>query len=294
MSSTPETGAIHDIGYQRYDGARLGPAYIFRSLVVHSLKGAFGLGRSAKSKVMPLLLLAVLTLPTVIIAGVAVLTDADELPVRYSSYVLNLQLIISVFVAAQAPQLVSRDLRYRMAGLYFSRPVTTTAYVQAKLLAMSGAVLALLAVPLLVLYAGSLLGQMPFWANTSGVARALAGAAVFAVVLAAISLTIAAFTPRRGLGVAAVVAVLVVLSGVGATVQGIADSQGENGLAGWAGLISPYTLVDGIQVFALGAQTSSIAAPPGTLGGVVFVLVALAIVCAAYALLLLRYRRVPV
>ena len=59
------TGAIHDIGSRHYDGPRLGAGYIRRSLYVDTLRGAFGLGRSARSKVMPFLLLAVVVLPAV-------------------------------------------------------------------------------------------------------------------------------------------------------------------------------------------------------------------------------------
>jgi ABC-2 type transport system permease protein len=291
---TSETGAIHDIGYRRYDGQRLGPAYIARSLFVHSLRGAYGLGRSTRSKVMPLLLLAVMTVPAVIMAAVTILTGADELPVEYTAYAVNLQVVIAIFVAAQAPQSVSHDLRFRVVALYFSRPLSRQAYVNAKLLAMTSALFVLLAVPLLVLYGGALLAELPVWEHTRDVAVALVGAVVFAVVLAAIGLVIAAFTPRRGLGVAAVVAVLLVLAGVCGVVQGIAEEEGNLDVAGWAGLISPFALVDGVQVWALGAEVSTVTGPPGTTGGVVFTAAAIALVAACYGLLLLRYRKVSV
>jgi ABC-2 type transport system permease protein len=292
--TTPNTGAIHDIGYQHYDGPRLGPAYIARSLFVHSLRGAFGLGRSARTKVMPMLLAAVMVLPAVIIAAVAILTRADELPLEYTAYALHVQVIISIFVASQAPQSVSRDLRYRVVALYFSRPLSRTAYVQAKLLALTAALFLLLAVPLLVLYGGALLAKLPFWDNTRGFLISLVGAALFALVLASIGLVIAAFTPRRGLGVAAVIAVLLVLQTVAATVKGIAHEQNNDTIAGYAGLISPYTLVDGLQTWVLRAKTSTISGPPGTTGGIVFVLVTIALVGACYGLLQLRYRKVSV
>jgi ABC-2 type transport system permease protein len=243
---------------------------------------------------MPLLLLAVMTVPALIIAAVAILTGSDELPVEYTSYAVNVQVVIAVFVAAQAPQSVSRDLRFRVVALYFSRPLSRPAYVNAKLLAMTAAVFALIAIPLLVLYAGALLAELPVWENTRDVAAGLAGALVFAVVLAAIGLVIAAFTPRRGLGVAAVVAVLLVLAGVAGVVQGIAADEGREDVAGWAGLISPFSLVDGVQVWALGAQTSTVEGPPGTTGGLVFAAVTVALVAGCYGLLLLRYRRVAV
>ena len=40
-------GVIHDIGYQRYTGPRLGRRYVAGSLYVHGLRTAFGLGRSS-------------------------------------------------------------------------------------------------------------------------------------------------------------------------------------------------------------------------------------------------------
>jgi ABC-2 type transport system permease protein len=287
-----ETGAIHDIGYRHYDGPRLGAAYIARSLFLHSLRGAFGVGRSVRSKVTPLLLLAVMVVPALIIVAVAVITNANDLPLEYTSYAVRLQVVVTVFVAAQSPQSVSHDLRFRVVPLYFSRPLTRTAYVQAKLLAMSSALFGLLAVPLLVLYAGALLAEMPLWSNTRDVALALVGAALLAVVLASFGLVVAAFTPRRGLGVAAVVAVLLVLAAVAAVVQGVASDEGNTTVAGWAGLISPFSLVDGVQVWALGAESSAQEAPPGTYGGPVFAAAAAALVAACYGLLMLRYRRV--
>lgn len=292
MTGAGETGAIHDIGYRRYDGPRLGTAYVARSLFVHSLAGAFGIGRGARSKVAPLLLLGVITVPALVIAAVVIIGRADELPLEYTSYAVRLQLVVSLFAAAQAPQTVSRDLRFGVVPLYFSRPVTPHTYVQAKLLALTAALLCVLAVPLLVLYGGALLAELPFWSSTREVLLALAGATLFALVVAGLGLVLAAFTPRRGLGVAAVVAVLVVLGGVGVAVQGIAQDEGRSDVAAWAGLISPFSLVDGVQVWALGAQSSTVEGPPGTLGGVVFTLVAAAVVLGCYALLRLRYRRV--
>jgi ABC-2 type transport system permease protein len=126
MTTSGQGGTIHDIGYRRYDGPRLGAAYVRRSLFVHSLRGAFGLGRSGRSKVMPLLLLTVMTLPALITAAIVIIEGADRLPLEYTSYAVSLQVIIAIFVAAQAPQSVSRDLRFRVVALYFSRPLSGT------------------------------------------------------------------------------------------------------------------------------------------------------------------------
>lgn len=293
MSVPPrETGAIHDIGYRRYDGPRLGRGYIARSLAVSSLRGAFGLGRSARSKVMPLLLLGLMVVPALIMVAVVIVTGSNELPLEYPAYAVNLGVVVTVFVAAQSPQSVSRDLRFGVTALYFSRPLSRRLYVQAKLAAMSAAVFLLLAVPLVVLYAGALLGRLDFWGNTRGMLAGLAGAALFAVVLASVGLLIAAWTPRRGIGVAAIVTVLLVLDGVSAIVATVSRAQGNDTLAGWAGLISPAGMVDGVQVWALRAESSAVVGPPGAAGGPVFAAATVGLVALCYLLLLRRYRRV--
>ena len=91
--------------------------------------------------------------------------------------------------------------------------------------------------------------------------------------LAGIGLVIAALTPRRGLGVAAIIAVLTVSPGCRAPCRRIADEEGADTVAGYAGLFSPFTLVDGVQTAFLGAELRlPEAEPPGALGGAVFVL----------------------
>jgi ABC-2 type transport system permease protein len=176
--------------------------------------------------------------------------------------------------------------------LYFSRPLVRSDYVLAKFAALASALFILIAVPLTVLYAGALLGKLPFWAQTRGYLTALAGAVMFAVVLAAIGLLIASITPKRGFGVAAVITVTLLLAVVSGVLQSIAMEQDQRALAGYLGAINPFTLVNGIQVWAFGVTPAAPIGPPGTLGGIVFVLIAVAVVAGCYGLLLLRYRKV--
>jgi ABC-2 type transport system permease protein len=287
-----EAGVIHDIGFRHYTGPRLGRGYLLRSLYVESLKGAYGLGRSAKSKVFPFILLGVMVLPAAIIAIVASVTNADKLPLQYTSYPLQLQFVIAIFLASQAPASVSRDLRFRVMPLYFSRPLSRNDYVLAKFAALTSALFILISVPLLVLYLGALLAKLPFWAQTRGVLGALIGAAIFSLVLAAIGLLIASITPKRGFGVAAVITVLLLLSLVSGILLTIAHNQGSLTLAGYLGAIAPFTLVDGVQVWLFGADSFAPVGPPGNVGGAVFALITVAVIATCYSLLLLRYRKV--
>jgi ABC-2 type transport system permease protein len=285
-------GVIHDLGYRHYDGPRLGRALITRALFVESAKGAYGLGRSARSKVMPMLLLGAMCLPAIIIAIVVVVTNADA--PEYTAYLLNTELLVMVYVAGQAPASVSRDLRFRVISLYFSRPMRRIDYVAAKYAAMTVALLVYMVLPLTILFAGALLAKLPPSEQVPNYLRSLAGAALLAPILAGIGLVIAALTPRRGLGVAAVIAVLAILAGVQGAVQAIADEQGRDTFAGYAGLISPFTIVDGVQSALLGADTVLPAQPPGISGGLVFLVAALLIVAGSFGVLLLRYRKIAI
>jgi ABC-2 type transport system permease protein len=291
-ASVGGAGAIHDIGYRHYEGPRLGPAYIRRSLFVDTVRGAYGLGRSARSKVMPFLLLGVMVLTAVVVGIVtSYVTVLDALPISYTAFVITMQVAITVFLGSQSPAVVSRDLRYRTSALYFSRPLSRQQYVQAKYAGMTAALFLLLAVPITLLLAGALLAELPLGEQLPDYLRAIVGAALHALVLGGIGLVVAAMTPRRGLGVAAVVGVLIVLSGLQGTVRAMAEVFGNETFSGYTGLISPYTLVDGVVAGALGADSSIGQEPPGAVGAAVFVVVTVLVIAGCYALLVARYRK---
>ncbi|MEV5803799.1 ABC transporter permease [Streptomyces parvulus] len=284
---------IHNIGYRNYDGPRLGRAYARRSLYSQSLRGAYGLGRSAKSKVLPMLLFVVMCLPAAIMVAVAVATKANDLPLDYTRYAIVLQAVISLYVASQAPQSVSRDLRFKTVPLYFSRPIETADYVRAKYAALSSALFILTAAPLLVLYVGALLAKLDFADQTKGFAQGLVSVALLSLLFAGLGLVVASVTPRRGFGIAAVIAVLTITYGAVSTLQAIADVQGSPGAVAWIGLFSPITLIDGVQSAFLGATSAF----PGGVGpsngeGLVFVLVTLGLIAGTYGLLMRRYKKV--
>ncbi|AJP02895.1 membrane protein [Streptomyces cyaneogriseus subsp. noncyanogenus] len=284
---------IHNIGYRSYDGPRLGRAYARRSLYSQSLRGAYGLGRSARSKVLPMLLFVVMCLPAAIMVAVAVVTKSDQLPLDYTRYAIVMQAVISLYLASQAPQSVSRDLRFKTVPLYFSRPIETADYVGAKYAALASAMFLLTAAPLLVLYAGALLAKLDFADQTEGFLQGLVSVALLSLLFAGIGLVIAAVTPRRGFGIAAVIAVLTITYGAVSTLQAIAEVQGSTGAIAWIGLFSPITLIDGVQSAFLGATSSY----PGGAGpdgaeGAVHLLVTLGLIAASYGLLVRRYKKV--
>ncbi|MGF1431438.1 ABC transporter permease [Kitasatospora sp. LaBMicrA B282] len=287
-------GVIHDIGYRGYQGPRLGRGYATRSLFVQSLRAAFGLGRSARAKVLPMLMLAAVTLPAAVLVAITIMESRTELATDYPRYLAGVGLLfVEIFTAAQAPVLLSRDLRHATVPLYFSRPITRADYVRAKAAALVVALLVVTVLPLLVLYLGALLGGLDPARNTEHFAIGLLAALLYSVVFAAVGLVIAAATPRRGFGVAAIMGVLVV-SGLVANIV-VALTQGAHQVgtdnSSWAYLLAPDEVVARFTNQLCGLA-GDLGGTPGSLGAVVYGLEIVVIAAGAYALLLRRYRKI--
>ncbi len=284
---------IHDIGFRHYDGQRLGRGWVVRSLLVETVRGVFGLGRPARSKVMPWALIGILLIPPLVIALSILLTGSTELPISYTQYPGAMQLVIALFVAGAAPYCVSRDLRHGVMPLYLSRPMTRSDYVLAKFAGLAIALFGVLAATETLLLVGALLAKLPVGDQLAGWAGGLLTVAVLALVLAGISLVIAAFTPRRGLGVAAIITALLVISGITQMLIAIAGQKGYATLASYLPALDPFTLVDGFAVGILGvAPSNGTGYPAGALGVLVFGSLAVATVGACLAVLVRRYRKV--
>jgi ABC-2 type transport system permease protein len=295
MADNKNAGVIHDIGFRHYKGPRLGRGWIFRSLLVETFRGAFGFGRPAKAKIMPWILIGILLAPPLIFVLVIVLTGMEELPSSYTAYFIDLQLIISMFIAGRAPYAVSRDLRHGIMPLYLSRPLTRSDFVFAKYGGVSLAMFAVLAAPQTLLFVGALLAKLPVGENIAGYAQGLAMSVILALMLSGIGLVIAAFTPRRGLGVAAIITTLVVASALGVILAGILSWKENDTLGAYLSAVDPYNVVDGIATswFSVEPRISALGSL-GFTGGLVFTMLATATIGGSLAILLARYRKVGV
>jgi ABC-2 type transport system permease protein len=192
-------GVIHDLGYRRYDGPRLGRAQIVRALIWHSFRSAFGIGRGVKAKIIPILAFVAICLPAFVNAF-AVARGNPRL-FGYDVYTPQFRVVVvTIFIAAQAPELVSRDLRSHVLPLYFSRPIRRGDYPLAKYIALTAALLLLIEVPLLILYVGtisSVKNGHAVWAETRALIPGLGVGLMWAVLMAAIGLVLASLTGRR-------------------------------------------------------------------------------------------------
>jgi ABC-2 type transport system permease protein len=224
---------------------------------------------------------------------------------------------MTVFVAVQAPELVSRDLRSRVLPLYFARPIKTIDYPLAKYLAFTAACLVMLEVPLLLLYAGSIAnvhGGSAVWGQTRALIPGLLVGLMWAVVLAAISLFLASLTGRRAFATGAVaIAFLltftlaeILLQVEGPQNQGPQAAVGNGGPGGpvlvhpalyvpsvaekVSGLFSPFTLFDGVRMWLGGTDPADGVPNPGGFGAV-YALVLVIITALCLYGLAARYRR---
>lgn len=284
-------GVIHDIGYRPYAGPRLGTRDAGRSLFGTGLLNAYGIGRSGKAKALPMILLAMMLVPASIMVAVMVTLGFTELPVNYATYPVTMMLVIVIFVAAQAPVLFSRDLRSGAIALYLARPLSAGAYALVRWASLFTAILIFIELPVVVLYIGALTAEADFGEHTGDFLAATVGIILLSAVLATLAGLVAAHTRRRGLSVGVTIIALLVSTGLVTAVMGITQAQGNETLGLVAGLFSPFSLVDGVQVALLEGRSSFLVAPDDAGWGLIYLVVALATIAGGLALLVRYYRK---
>jgi ABC-2 type transport system permease protein len=317
-----ETGVIHDIGYRRYTGRRLGRAQIVRALYWHSLRSAFGLGRGAKAKIVPVIVFVIMCLPA--IANAVAVANGNARIVPYDTYVFQLRVVLMIiFVAAQAPELVSRDLRSHVLPLYFCRPLRRMDYPLAKLAAFITACLAMIEIPLLLLYLGTVAqshSPHAIWVQTRAFIPGLLVGLMWAVLLAAIGLALASMSGRRAYATGAIAIYFFltwILAGIliAVTQRNVVRSATINPPPGGrppgvpatgpikvhmitqvpttashlSGLVSPFTTLDGVRLWLGGTSKGPLpgVGSYGALYGAMFLVLLAASVGGLFA----RYRK---
>jgi ABC-2 type transport system permease protein len=279
------SGVIHDIGYQRYDGPRLGRRHVVGSLYAHGLRTAFGLGRSAKAKVFPWLIVGVVAVVAAVLA--AVRAQTGQLVLTYAQFPQVLTLLIIFFCAVVAPELVSRDLHSGVLPLYFARPLRRADYAMAKLAALISATFLMLAGPLTLMFAAAAFttdNLRAVWTEFGDYLPGLAYAGVHAIVFSAVALLVSSMVRRRAVAAGATVAVFLLTTPV-VGVLSVLPSQTANQLAG---LASPTTLVGGVGDWLFESSGDVGIGGFGPLYGAA----ALVLVGGCVLLLLARYRKV--
>jgi ABC-2 type transport system permease protein len=203
------TGTVFDIGYQRYTDAREGRGRSRRAIFKDGVRIALGLGRGGRAKILPwffIIALSVLGLVFAIVAGAANrlggpgTAEKANLP-SHSDYYGIASIILFVFGAVMAPELLCRDKRDGTINLYLVRPVTGGDYVVARWAAFLVVMLAAAWLPQLLLFLGLSAGDprpivylQQHWIDLPRFLLAGAAMALYATTLAMLT---ASFTSRR-------------------------------------------------------------------------------------------------
>ena len=297
MTAPPLTGAVYDRGYRPYTGPRGGRREATWALWRLSVRRALGLRRSWRQKVFPWTLLAITTIPAVINVGIgyAIRNDPLEIPdfefITYREYV-GVSTALLLFVALTAPDVVCPDRQQRVLPLLFSRPLTGTDYVTAKVGAIAFIVFGFGFLPQVVLFVGQMLvsdGALDYFTDNAEVLwQVPVAVAILAVYYAAIGVALASLTDRRIVGGVAILGVALITSAVAAI---IIEAAGDGGtpLAVVNVLALPLDLRDLVFLGHL-SDDSGLSGVSG--GGVLAVLAYLLVLGSAIAVLQRRYREV--
>lgn len=292
--STP-SGSIYDLGYRHYDGVRLGRPHAVWTLFNYSLRAVFGIGRSLMSKVFPIGLAVIAFAPAVIEVGIAAISPQDfELvePVDYFGFV---SIVVALFCAVVAPEMIGRDQRYNTLPLYFSRTLSRADYVTAKTAALGVALFAVFFLPQVLLVLGNAVAADDLLDSLKDDADQFppifASSVLVAAFMTSMSVAIASQSPRRALATGAVLAYFVVFTTIGNILVETTSDEARR----LSVLLSPGDMLEGAVRWVFGSSPEpDSAVDRADLAGSAYFFAALAYISGALAYLYRRYARLNV
>jgi ABC-2 type transport system permease protein len=183
---------------------------------------ALGLGRGPRAKVLPWFFIGVLVLMALVMAMIA--GAAERLGGPGAAEQMNLpshadfygiaSIILYVFAAIAAPELLTRDRHEGVINLYLVRPLSATNYLAARWLAFLSVMAVVAWVPQAVLFTGLSMGDpspadylIRHWVD---IPRFLAAGLVMATFLTTLAMLTASFTRRRAMAAIFLVGLFVV------------------------------------------------------------------------------------
>lgn len=231
---TTSEGQLFDLGYQRYEGPREGRRRARKALFVNGIRTCFGLGRGAMAKILPILFFGAVMVPAIVFIIIAATTERLigvplDIP-GHADYYEIVSLVLLLFSAVIAPELLCPDRRSGVITLYLVRSLTFSDYVL-------GRWLAFFVVSLLFIYTGQVVLMVGLTMsatepleylrdNWADIPRFLAAGLVIAIMTTTIPLTAASFTTRRVYASAFVIGLwLITASAAGILVGGFEDSE---------------------------------------------------------------------
>jgi ABC-2 type transport system permease protein len=203
------TGTVFDIGYQRYTGAREGRGRSRLAVFKDGVRAALGVGRGPRAKVLPWFFIAVLSAIALVLAMVVGAAERIAGPnameqmnlPTHSDYYGIASIIVFVFAAVVAPELLCRDRREGVIHLYLVRPLTGSDYIVTRWLAFLAVMLAAIWLPQFILFLGfsmddpaPLVYLQQHWLD---VPKFMLSGLAMGVYITTLALLTASFTSRR-------------------------------------------------------------------------------------------------
>jgi len=301
VRATGPGGSIYDLGYQGYEGPRLGREAAIRALFWHTVRSCYGIGRGGRAKIAPFALAALAALPAIVGVGIAALAkqsgDVGQLvesasPIRYATYHGLISTFVLLFCAVQAPELLGRDQRFGVLPVYFSRALARLDYAIAKVLGLVVSLLAMVLVPYAILFVGRVLVASDPIEGLSdelpNLPPLLAQALLTSGLLGTISMAVSAFTPRRAYATVGIIAAFLIPTIVVALIIGTLSGS----VADWVVVVSPVDVLDGSNATLFRSSPDSQSVQSADLDGFVYVVVALIGIAGCVGLTIRRYLRI--
>lgn len=203
------SGTVFDIGYQRYTDRREGRGRSRLAVFKDGFRTALGFGRGARAKVLPWFFIGVLSaigLVMAIVAGAANRLGGPGTAERaglpsHSDFYSFASIILFVFAAVVAPELICPDRRNRVISLYLVRPLTGSDYILSRWAAFLVVMLAAVWLPQFILFFGLSMGDPDpvayLRAHWLDIPRFLASGAAMAAYTTTLAMLTASFTTRR-------------------------------------------------------------------------------------------------
>jgi ABC-2 type transport system permease protein len=295
VSDPTAASNIYDLGYRHYDGPRTGRWGTFATLYTSSVRNAFGLGRRTSSKIIPFTLAVFAFIPAIIQVGIGAITsgvDADVEIFKHEDYFGYVQIVLVLFCAAVAPELVGRDQRTKTLSLYFSRALPRVDYALARFAALTSVMLVLTLGPQLLLFVGNGMAADDLSGYVADrwdlIFPILGGSILLSAMIASVGLVVASYIPRRAYATAVIVGVFVLTFTFASILMETLDTE----YAQYALLLSP-AVWDGIVfwLFRVDAPSDNVLADASFAGWVYFA-AGLATTALALGLTLRRFQRI--
>jgi len=241
--TTEARGEVFDLGYQHYDGPREGRAGARKALWKNGLRTALGIGRGGRAKILPGLFIFALLITALILALLAAnldrLTGMDLIP-SHSDYYGIVSIMLMIFAAIIAPELLCSDRRDGVISLYLVRPLTPTDYVLGRWLAFFTLTLALLYLGQIFMLVGLSLGSAePFThlrENWLDIPRFLGAGFAVALFTTTIPMAVASFTTRRAYAAAFVIGLFMISGAVASSLAHGLQHEGFE-VARWVAML---------------------------------------------------------